>query len=105
MVAKIKKGDKVKVIAGKDKGKVGVVLQIISSTGYGIVEGVSEKKHFVKRNQQSGEKGGIVTKEGKIHLSNLVVVNAEAKPVKIGIRTTEDGHRVRYDKLTDKQVD
>lgn len=90
----VKKGDTVKVIAGKEKGKSGKVVKMLREDGQVVVE----KINFVKRHKRADmkSKGGIIEKEGPIHLSNVMVVCHKCgKGVRIGYRTLEDGKKVR----------
>jgi large subunit ribosomal protein L24 len=91
----IKKNDKVVVLAGKEKGKIGTVLKLDSDTGRAVVE----KVNMVKRHTRAGGKsaqGGIIEKEAPIHISNLMLVCSKcAEPSRIGKKTLEDGSKVR----------
>jgi large subunit ribosomal protein L24 len=94
---KVKKGDTVKVIAGKDKGAKGKVIQVYPETGRVLVEGVNRiKKHTrVSQTQRGAKTGGIVTQEAPIHISNVQVIGSDGKPTRIGSRveqvTRDDG--------------
>ena len=91
----IKKNDKVMVISGKEKGKVGKVLKLVPQKNRAIVE----KVNFVKRHTRPSAKtqGGIVEKEASLHISNLMVICAKCTdPVRFGIKILEDGKKVRY---------
>ncbi len=102
---KIKTGDDVIVIAGKDKGKRGSVLKIIDNQRV-VVEGVNIAKKHVKPNPNAGEPGGIVNKEMPLHISNVAVFNsATGKADRVGIKILEDGRRVRYFKSNNEVVD
>ncbi len=103
---KIKKGDEVVVIAGKDKGKRGTVLSVIDKGERLLVEGVNVAKKHVKANPNAGERGGIVAKNMPIHRSNVMVYDpSKQKGSRIGIRTLKDGQRVRYFKASDQLID
>lgn len=104
MVTKhIRKGDTVVIIAGDEKGKTGSVAGVDGNVA--IVSGLNMKTHYVKRDQQKGEEGGLKKKEGPIHLSNLAFYDAESKkPVKIGMQVLPDGKKIRYNKRTKKEV-
>lgn len=103
---KIKKGDEVIVIAGKDKGKKGVVLTLIDGGKKLLVEGIALAKKHVKANPNAGERGGIVTKSMPIDRSNVMVYDpTKQKGSRVGIRTLKDGKRVRYFKASDQLVD
>jgi large subunit ribosomal protein L24 len=87
---KIRKGDKVIAIAGNDRGKTGIVL---ACSGEKIlVQGINVRKKHVKRSQQN-QLGGIITMEKPIHVSNLKVCTADETPVKLKVRTTNNGER------------
>ena len=102
---RIKKGDEVIVIAGKDKGRRGTVLSIADNDRV-LVEGINMVKKHSKPNPQAGVAGGIVDKEMPIHRSNLMLYNPiTEKGDRIGIKTLEDGKRVRYFKSNNEVVD
>jgi large subunit ribosomal protein L24 len=103
---KIKKGDEVIVIAGKDKGKRGTVLSILVGGEKLLVEGINLAKKHVKANPNAGERGGFVSKAMPIHRSNVMVYDSTTqKGSRIGIRVLNDGQRVRYSKTSDQLVD
>ena len=91
----IRKNDTVQVIAGRDKGKQGRVLQVDRKAGRVLVEHVMMIKKHVRPNPQRQIKGGIAEREGKIHLSNVMVVCPTCGPSRIGKRVAEDGTRTR----------
>ncbi len=104
MAAKIKKGDKVVVIAGRDKGRSGEVLQVIPKERRAVVAGVQ----MVKRHQRQTAKaeGGIIAKEATIHLSNLAIADPKTgKPTRVGFKELEDGRKVRFAKLSGDLID
>jgi large subunit ribosomal protein L24 len=102
---RIKKGDDVIVIAGKDKGKQGSVLHVMPS-GRLIVSDVNMAKRHTKPNPNKGVPGGIVEKEMSIDPSNIMLFNPQTqKGDRIGFRVLEDGRKVRYFKSTDEVVD
>jgi len=102
---RIKKGDEVIVSAGRDKGKRGAVLRLLPFER-AVVENVNIVKRHTKPNPARGIAGGIIEKEASIHLSNIMLYNPQTKKGdRIGIRTLEDGRRVRYFKSTDEVVD
>lgn len=102
---RIKKGDEVLVIAGKDKGKRGSVLRVLGDEKL-IVENVNIIKRHTKPNPQAGVSGGIIEREAAIHASNVMLFNAQTKKGdRVGIRTLGDGRRVRYFKSTNEVVD
>ena len=101
---KIKKGDKVVVITGRDKGKTGEVLKVLREENRLIVQGV----HMVKRHTRPamGNPGGIVEKEGTIHVSNVAHLDPkEQKPTRIGFRLLADGRKVRIAKRSGEVLD
>lgn len=101
---KIKKGDEVIIIAGKDKGKRGTVLSVVDSGEKLLVEGINLAKKHVKANPNTGERGGVVSKSMPIHRSNVMVYDGK-KGSRVGIRALKDGQRVRYFKSNDQLVD
>jgi large subunit ribosomal protein L24 len=103
---KVKKGDTVVVIAGKDKGARGKVIQAYPDTQRVLVEGVNRiKKHTrVSRTQRGAQTGGIVTQEASIHVSNVMVVDSDGKPARVGYRTGDDGKRVRISRRSKKDI-
>jgi large subunit ribosomal protein L24 len=103
---KIKKGDTVVVIAGKDKGAKGKVIAAYPTRDKVLVEGVNRiKKHVAIRTNQRGSKtGGIVTQEAPIHISNVQVLDSEGKPTRIGYKIDENGNKVRIARTTGKEL-
>jgi large subunit ribosomal protein L24 len=103
---KVKKGDTVLVIAGKDKGAKGKVIQAYPETDRLLVEGVNRiKKHTrVSTNQRGSQTGGIITQEATIHVSNVMVVDADGKATRVGSRTGDDGKRVRTSRRSGKDL-
>ena len=103
---KIRKGDTVVVIAGKDKGAKGKVIAAYPRRDKVLVEGVNRmKKHEKIRTTQRGSKtGGIVTQEAPIHISNVQIVDSEGKPTRIGFRRDENGQKVRVARSTGKDL-
>ena len=104
MAAKIKKGDKVVVLAGRDKGQNGEVLKVIPKEDRAIVQGVN----LVKRHtaQTARQEGGIISKEATIHLSNLALADPKTgKPVRVGFKILEDGRKVRFAKGSGDMID
>ncbi len=103
---KIKKGDTVQVIAGKDKGAKGKVIQAYPAKQRVLVEGVNRiKKHTrVSQTQRGAQTGGIVTQEAAIHVSNVMVIDSDGKPTRVGKKTTEDGKRVRISRRNGKEI-
>lgn len=103
---RIHKDDKVMVIAGKDKGKIGKVLKILRSKDRILVEKVNVAKRHVRPNPYRQQPGGIIEKEMPLHVSNVMVVcDACAKPTKVGYRYTEDGKKVRFCKKCNEIID
>jgi large subunit ribosomal protein L24 len=101
---KIRKGDDVVVTAGKDKGKRGTVLKRVD-TQHVVVEGVNVAKKHAKPNPAKGQTGGIVEKTMPLHVSNVALFNpATQKGDRVGIRTLEDGRKVRYFKSNGELV-
>ena len=103
---KIKKGDTVVVIAGKDKGAKGKVIAAYPTRDKVLVEGVNRvKKHERIRTTQRGSKtGGIVTQEAPVHISNVQVLDDQGKPTRIGYRIDENGNKVRIARTTGKEL-
>lgn len=102
---KIRKGDEVVVIAGRDKGRRGVVLRRLDEERV-VVEGVNRVKKHVRPKPMKGEVGGIVEKELAIHISNVALFNpASQKADRVGIKVLEDGRKVRVFKSSGEQVD
>ena len=104
---KIHKGDTVLVISGKDKGAKGKVLQAYPTRNKVLVEGVNRiKKHTaISTNQRGAQSGGIVTQEAAIHVSNVMVVDSDGKPTRVGYRVDEEsGKRVRISKRNGKDI-
>ncbi len=101
---KIRKGDEVMVIAGRDKGKRGTVLSRVDDTHL-LVEGINLVKKHVRPNPMKGQTGGIVDKTMPIDQSNLMLLNpATGKGDRIGVRTLEDGRKVRFFKSNGEMV-
>ncbi len=104
MAAKIRKGDKVVVLTGRDKGRSGEVLEVRPSESRALVRGIN----MVKRHQRqtANQEGGIISKEGTIHLSNLAVADPKSgKPTRIGFKLMKDGGRVRVAKRSGVEID
>ena len=105
-MSRIKKGDEVVVIAGKDKGKRGVVLSVLNEIDKIFVENVNMIKKHTKGNPMQGTPGGIVEKEAAIHISNVSMWNPVSnKADRVGYRHLEDGQKVRYFKSNNEVVD
>lgn len=102
---KIRKGDEVIVLAGRDRGKVGEVLQVLSD-GRALVNDVNLIKRHTKPNPMKGVQGGILEKESPIQLSNLAIYNPTTqKADRVGFKTLEDGRKVRVFKSNQEVVD
>ena len=100
---KIKKGDNVIVITGRDKGKEGKVLAVNIKDSTVLVEGVNMVKKHLKPGRQSQE-GGIINQEAPIHISNVMYVH-KGKPTRIGFHVDENGKKVRYAKSANEAID
>jgi large subunit ribosomal protein L24 len=96
---KIKRNDKVQVIAGKDKGKQGRVLRVIAEKNRVLVEGVMMVKKHMKPNPQKNIQGGIAEQESTIHISNVMLVDAEGNKTRVGSRLEGD-KKVRFSKTS-----
>ncbi len=105
MAAKIKKGDRVVVITGSDKGKRGEVLRVFPDEGRALVQGV----RLVKRHQKPvnmSQPGGIITKESPIQLSNVALIDPKSdKPTRVGFKVLEDGKKVRVSRASGEVLD
>lgn len=102
---KIRKGDEVVVIAGKDKGRRGAVVRVLDNDKL-VVENVNMVKKHQKPNPLQGVAGGIIEKEMPLHISNVMLYNPQSKKGdRVGIRVLEDGRKVRYFKSTSEVVD
>ena len=104
MAAKIKKGDKVVVLTGRDSGKSGEVLQVIPKENRAVVRGVNVVRKHQKQTMQ--QEGGIISKELPIQLSNLAVADPkDGKPTRVGFKFMDDGRKVRYAKRSGDLID
>ncbi len=102
---KIKKGDDVIVLAGRDRGKRGSVLQILKD-GRALVDSVNLVKKHVRPNPNKGDTGGIVEREAPIDISNIAIYNAKAeKADRVGIQLADDGKRIRVYKSSGEPID
>jgi large subunit ribosomal protein L24 len=103
---KIKKGDTVLVVAGKDKGAKGKVIQAYPKTDRVLVEGVNRiKKHTrISQTQRGAQSGGIVTQEASIHVSNVMLVDSDGKPTRVGYKFDDEGRKVRISRRTGKEI-
>lgn len=102
---RIRKGDEVVVLCGRDKGKRGTVLRLVDAE-HVVVEGVNRVKKHQRPNPMKGLTGGIVDKDLPIHISNVALFNpATKKADRVGVKTLDDGRKVRVFKDNDEQVD
>jgi large subunit ribosomal protein L24 len=105
-VKSVRKNDEVIVIAGKDRGKRGRVLQVLPERNRVVVEGVNLIKRHTKPNPQRNVKGGIVEREGSIHASNVQPIDPESgKATRVGRKVLEDGRRVRVSRRSGSVLD
>lgn len=103
---KLKKGDEVVVITGKDKGRRGIILSVLLGGEMLLIEGINTAKKHMKANPNTGDRGGIVIKTRPIHRSNVMLYDqASGKAGRVGIRKLQDGRMVRYFKATNEIVD
>lgn len=104
MAAKIKKGDSVVVLAGKDKGKRGEVLRVLPADERAVVQGINRVQRHQK--QTGTQEGGIISKEMPIHLSNLAVADPkDGKPSRVGFKILDDGKKVRVARRSGETID
>jgi len=103
MAAKIRKGDKVIVLTGRDKGRTGEVFEVQPAAGKALVRGVNVVKRHQKQTAQ--QEGGIVSKEAPIDLSNIAYVGKDGKPTRIGFKIQADGKKVRVAKSSGAEID
>jgi len=105
MAAKIRKGDRVQVMTGRDKGKRGEVLRVIPKESRAVVQGVN----VIKRHQRPagmGQPGGIIEREAPVHVSNLMVIDPKSdKPTRVGFKLLEDGRKVRVARASGEVMD
>jgi large subunit ribosomal protein L24 len=104
MAAKIRKGDNVIVLTGRDRGRRGEVIQVMPDEGRALVRGI----HMVKRHQRqtAAQDGGIISKEASIHLSNLAITDPkDGKPTRVGFKIMADGKKVRVAKRSGAEID
>ena len=98
-MATILRNDLVYVLAGKDKGKTGRVLRIVTDKNRVLIQGIGLVKKHVKPNPQRNIKGGIAEQETAIHISNVALIDGNGRPTRVGTRV-EDGKKVRFAKTT-----
>jgi large subunit ribosomal protein L24 len=104
MAAKIKKGDRVIVTVGRDKGKRGEVRQVMPDENRAIVAGVNLVRRHTRQTAQT--EGGIITKESTIHLSNLAILDPKTgKPTRVGFKILDDGRKVRVARRSGDLID
>jgi large subunit ribosomal protein L24 len=96
---KIKKNDQVVVIAGRDKGRRGRVIEVLPKKGKVLVEGINMLKHHERPNRQRGIAGGIVEREAPLDVSNVMLIEG-GRPVRVGFQVLSDGRKVRVSKKT-----
>ncbi|BCJ28010.1 50S ribosomal protein L24 [Actinocatenispora sera] len=103
---KVKKGDTVLVIAGKDRGAKGKVIAAYPEQNRVLVEGVNRvKKHTkIQTSQRGSQSGGIVTQEASIHVSNVMVIDGDGNPTRVGYRKDESGRNVRISRRSEKDL-
>jgi large subunit ribosomal protein L24 len=104
MAAKIRKGDKVVVLAGRDKGRSGEVIEVRPTESRALVRGIN----IVARHQRqtASAQGGIIRKEAPIHLSNIALADPKGgKPTRVGFKTLKDGSKVRVARRSGEQID
>jgi len=101
---KIKKGDSVLVLAGRDKGKRGDILKVMPAENRVVVQGVNVARKHQK--QTANQEGGIISKEAPIHVSNVAIEDPkDGTPTRIGYKFSEDGRKVRYAKRSGELID
>ena len=101
---KIRKGDKVVILTGKDKGRTGEVTQVKPKEGRAVVAGINMVRRHQK--QTANQEGGIIAKEAPIDLSNLAVADPkDGKPTRVGFKILEDGRKVRFAKRSGDVID
>lgn len=103
MAAKIRKGDKVIVLTGRDKGRTGEVFEVRPDEDVALVRGVNMVKRHQKQTQN--QEGGIVSKEAPIQLSNIAYLGKDGKPTRVGFKIHADGKKVRIAKSTGAEID
>jgi large subunit ribosomal protein L24 len=103
MAAKIRKGDRVMVLSGREKGRTGEVFEVRPDEDRALVRGINMVKRHQKQSAQ--QEGGIISKESPIHLSNLAYVGKDGKPTRIGFKIRTDGTKVRVAKRSGAEID
>jgi large subunit ribosomal protein L24 len=104
MAAKIRKGDKVIVLAGRDKGRTGEVISVQPTEGRALVRGVNMVKRHQRQTPQN--EGGIISKEASIHLSNIAIADPkDGKPTRVGFKSMNDGRKIRVARRSGVEID
>jgi large subunit ribosomal protein L24 len=103
MAAKIRKGDKVIVLSGRDKGRIGEVFEVRPAANKALVRGINMVKRHQKQTQ--AQEGGIISKEQPIDLSNIAYVGKDGKPTRVGFKIQTDGKKVRIAKSSGAEID
>ena len=103
MAAKIRKGDRVVVLSGRDKGRSGEVFEVRPTEGKALVRGINMVRRHQKQTQN--QEGGIISKEQPIHLSNIAYIGKDGKPTRIGFKIHADGKKVRIAKSSGVEID
>jgi large subunit ribosomal protein L24 len=103
MAAKIRKGDRVMVLSGREKGRTGEVFEVRPDEERALVRGINMVKRHQKQTAQ--QEGGIISKEAPIHLSNLAYVGKDGKPTRVGFKIRTDGTKVRVAKRSGAEID
>lgn len=104
MAQKLKKGDKVIVLAGREKGRKGEIIRMLPADDRAVVSGLNKVKRHTR--PAAGNPGGIVEKEAPIHLSNLAIEDPkDGKPTRVGFRFLDDGRKVRFAKRSGEVID
>ncbi len=103
MAAKIRKGDKVVMLTGRDKGRTGEVYEVRPADNTALVRGINMVKRHQKQTQN--QEGGIISKESPIHLSNVAYVGKDGKPTRVGFKIQADGKKVRIAKSSGAEID
>jgi large subunit ribosomal protein L24 len=104
MAAKIRKGDKVVVLAGRDKGRTGEVIEVNPTAARALVRGINMVKRHQRQSAQ--QEGGIISKELPVHLSNIAIADPkDGKPTRVGFKIGNDGRKVRVAKRSGAEID
>jgi large subunit ribosomal protein L24 len=104
MAARIKKGDKVVVLSGRDKGRSGEVIRVMPKDERALIRGVNMVTRHQK--QSAAQEGGLIRKEAPIHLSNVAIADpTDGKPTRVGFKTLNDGRKVRFAKRSGETID